>query len=97
MTVPETEHTTFDATASDAGWSCQAPTAGAVCTFELGTVEVGDLAEVLFAATLEATIPAGVDQIVNTAAVADDGLAATDPDPDPAAVPTVTHHRGVDR
>lgn len=72
-TVPA--HTTYNATASapDA-WTCvpASGAAGATCTFDVGNLPVGVPETTLFAVTLDAPVPAGVTQIVNTAVIADD-------------------------
>jgi uncharacterized repeat protein (TIGR01451 family) len=75
-TVPV--NTTFDAGASDVGWSCAAGT----CTLPLGTVAAGGSGAVVFAVTVATPLPAGATGISNTATVADDG--ANGPDPTPA-------------
>ena len=73
--------TTFDAANSTAGWSCSdGDPAGTTCTFSLGTVEVADAPDaVAFAVTVDDPVASGIDDIDNTATVADDGANGTDP------------------
>ncbi len=79
-TVPA--NTTFDPTSSSAGWTC-APdnNAGSTCTFNVGNLNVIDgPSTIQYAVILDNPLPAGVDQILNTASVADDGTNGDDPD-----------------
>ena len=79
-TVPD--HTTLDAGASSPGWSCAgAGDAGDTCTFDAGTLMGGETASMLFVVTVDASLPAGVDAITNTATVADDGFNGPDQNP----------------
>jgi len=80
-TVPA--NTVFDAGASTAGWVCMPDgTAGSNCVFTLGTVAGGDSGAVDFAVTVDDPLPGGVDEIVNTAGIGDDGSNGPDPTPD---------------
>ncbi len=69
-TVPE--YTTFNGTA---GWICDpiAGTAGADCSYALGTLPAGDSTTVTFAVTIDNPIAAGVTEIFNTTSVIHDG------------------------
>ncbi len=66
-TVPA--NTTFDAGASDAGWSCAAPAAGSSCTLAVAGVPAGGSQSALFAVDVAPTLPAGTTAIGNTACV----------------------------
>ena len=79
-TVPA--NTTFDLAGSSVGWSCadNAP-AGTTCTLNVGTVAAGAIGSVTFAVTVDATVPAGVTVVDNSAAIADDGTNGPDPTP----------------
>ncbi len=60
------EHTTFAPGASSPGWTCvPGPSAGSQCSLSLGTVPAGSSGEVLFAARLDSTLPAGLDDLSN--------------------------------
>jgi uncharacterized repeat protein (TIGR01451 family) len=76
-TVPA--NTTFHAAGSTAGWSCAdgAP-AGATCAFTIGSLPAGSGGSVVFAAQVNASLPAGVTQIANTASISDDGANGSD-------------------
>ena len=76
-TVPA--NTTFHAAGSSAGWSCAdgAP-AGATCAFTIGSLPAGSGGSVVFAAQVNASLPAGVAQIANTASISDDGANGSD-------------------
>ena len=79
-TVPT--NTTFNAGASTAGWSCVPNTsAGSVCTLAIGTLAAGGNGSATFAVTVDSQLPAGVEEIVNSAAVGDDGSNGPDPTP----------------
>jgi len=80
-TVPDL--TRFDAGGSDGGWTCAAQgAAGAACTFPVRTVAAGASVMATFSVTVDATVPAGIEQLVNTATVHDDGANGPDPTPD---------------
>ncbi|MCG8459689.1 MAG: hypothetical protein MI919_25695, partial [Holophagales bacterium] len=76
-------HTTFDAAADTAGWSCAPDTgAGSTCTLAIGTVAAGaEPASATFAVLVDAALPAGTEEILNTASIADDGANGPDSDP----------------
>lgn len=75
-------NTTFNATASTAGWSCaQGAPAGAVCTLALGGLAAGAASSVTFAVTVDTAVPSGVTELVNTASIQDDGANGPDPTP----------------
>ncbi|MFC1997304.1 GEVED domain-containing protein [Chloroflexota bacterium] len=68
-TVPS--NTTFNSLASTTGWSCldNAP-ANTPCTFALGNISASQNAQsIVFAVTVDATIPAGVLEILNSAEI----------------------------
>ncbi|OJX45853.1 MAG: hypothetical protein BGO78_11145 [Chloroflexi bacterium 44-23] len=69
-TVPD--FTTFN---GSAGWVCNpvAGTAGAVCTYSVGTLIAGNSSTVTFAVTIDNPIAAGVTEIFNATSVAHDG------------------------
>ncbi len=67
-TVPAS--TSFDASASSAGWACSPNNlAGATCTLALGNLVVGGSASRIFAVTVGTNVPPSVTQISNTATV----------------------------
>ncbi|MHB8882890.1 MAG: beta strand repeat-containing protein, partial [Thermodesulfovibrionales bacterium] len=79
-TVPA--DTTFNAGASTAGWSCaNGSAAGTACTFTVGGLTAGGIGSVTFAVTVLNPVAAGVVQISNTSAIADDGTNGGDPTP----------------
>ncbi|NOZ49533.1 MAG: DUF11 domain-containing protein [Chloroflexi bacterium] len=79
-TVPA--HTTFNAAASTPGWVCVPnANAGSVCTSTLGTVAAGVPASVVFSVRVDSSVPAGVNEISNTAFIQDDGSSGPDPTP----------------
>lgn len=79
-TVPD--FTTFDAGRSTGGWSCpDGSPAGTACVFADGTLEPGDSGRARFVVALDASIPQGVTEIVNTVTVTDDGSHRPDLDP----------------
>ena len=71
--------TTFDAGASSFGWSETAPNSG-IFEYSLGTVGVGTSGSVNFAVTVDDPLGAGIDNIVNSVSIADDGLNGADLD-----------------
>jgi len=89
-TVPG--QTTFNAGASTAGWDCQpGNAAGSVCTLTLGSLSAGGASrDATFAVTVEAVLSLGVDAILNTASVADDGRNGADPTPNDNRASTTT-------
>jgi uncharacterized repeat protein (TIGR01451 family) len=80
-TVPA--NTTFNPGASTAGWVCVPDdNPGSLCTFAVGAVAGGGAGgAVTFAVTVVSPVPAGVDEISNTATIADDGANGADPTP----------------
>lgn len=74
-TVPA--NTTFDAAGSATGWSCSdGAAAGTTCTLDFASVQGrisanGGSGRVTFAVRVNATLPAGVDAIRNSASVSD--------------------------
>lgn len=77
------QHTTFAAQASTAGWVCKPNgSAGSTCQFTLGTVAGGGTTgSVVFAVMVANPLPAGVTQLANAAAIADDSTNGADPTP----------------
>ncbi|MEM1080204.1 MAG: hypothetical protein AAGH65_01350, partial [Pseudomonadota bacterium] len=79
-TVPV--NTVFDPSSSTAGWVCSPDnSAGSSCTIALGDLPVGDSDAVNFAIIVDNPLPAGIDEIANTARIADDGNNGADPSP----------------
>jgi uncharacterized repeat protein (TIGR01451 family) len=74
-TLPE--HTTFAPAGSTPGWSC----ADRTCKLGVPDLPVGASSSVTFAVRVDAKVPAGVAQIVNTALIRDDGQSGADPNP----------------
>ena len=80
-TVPD--HATFDATNSDAGWTCTGTAPGSTCTLVVGDLAGGGgSSSVIFAVLVDTPLSAGVEQIDNSASVVDDGANGDDPTPD---------------
>ncbi|MEE8477416.1 MAG: GEVED domain-containing protein, partial [Gemmatimonadales bacterium] len=69
-------NTLFDAAGSTAGWVNQG---GGVYTFDVGALGVGVSGTADFAVRVDDPLPEGVDQITNTATIADDGRNGADP------------------
>lgn len=70
-TVPA--NTTFNPGASTAGWTCVPDnTAGSTCTLTIGGLNAAGSGTATFAVTVNASVPAGVTQIDNTAEIVDD-------------------------
>jgi len=80
-TVPA--NTAFNAGASTAGWVCSPNgNAGSTCTLAVGGVAAGSGNQTaIFAITVTSPLPGGVNQIANTASIADDGANGPDPTP----------------
>ncbi|HMV84203.1 MAG TPA: putative Ig domain-containing protein [Blastocatellia bacterium] len=77
-TVPA--NTTFNPGASTAGWSCTPNNnAGSTCTLTIGSLAGGGSQSATFAVTVVNPVAAGVNQISNTATIADDGASGADP------------------
>jgi uncharacterized repeat protein (TIGR01451 family) len=85
VTVTETvpANTTFNAGASTGGWSClDGDPAATVCTYALGSLLGGFSTGAFdFAVTVVDPVPAGADEISNTASAADDGSQGADSNP----------------
>src|SRR5262249_5670319 len=63
-------------------WSCaDGAAAGSACRFTLPSLAPGRSATAIFLVRVNATVPAGVATIANTATVAADGANGTDPTP----------------
>jgi len=62
-------HTTFAPGASDPDWSCEAATAGATCTLEVGTLPAGSSVTAAFAVVIDESLPPGVEVVENCATV----------------------------
>ncbi len=79
-TVPQ--FTTFETTQSTSGWTCASGGAsGSACTFTIGILAAGNSGSVDFAVTVDAALPAGVTDIINTASIDDDHANGTDKTP----------------
>ena len=76
------DHTAFEAGASSPGWSCAngAP-AGTLCNRTIGPLPVGSGGSATFAVRVAPALPPGVNQILNTVTIADDGANGADLDP----------------
>ncbi len=83
-TVPA--NTTFDPAANHPDWNC----IGATCTYAAGSLPGGATRSLTFTVNVDALLPAGVTQIVNTAGIADDGLNGADTNPANNTASTVT-------
>lgn len=84
--------TTFSATDSLPDvWSCAdgAPS-GTSCQLSLGDLTVGDSGMLSFAVRIDNPLPAGVNEAINTATIADNGINGTDPTPENNTSTTVT-------
>ncbi len=76
-------NTTFTTTGSTSGWSCaDGAAAGTTCTFTIGDLAAGASGSVTFAILVDNPLPAGIEDIDNTASIADDGANGTDPTPE---------------
>jgi LPXTG-site transpeptidase (sortase) family protein len=79
-TVPV--YTSFNAAASTPGWNCVPDgSAGNPCSLSLGVVPAGSGAVAHFVLTVIDPLPAGVEQVDNTASIADDGGSGPDTTP----------------
>ncbi|MEE4297401.1 MAG: isopeptide-forming domain-containing fimbrial protein [Wenzhouxiangella sp.] len=79
-TVPA--NTRFDAAASAAGWDCTPDgLPDAICTLSLGSLGSGSSGSALFGLVVDAPVPAGADNIANTAVISDDGTKGFDLNP----------------
>jgi uncharacterized repeat protein (TIGR01451 family) len=73
----------FNAGASTAGWVCVPDnSAGSSCSLAIGTVNgAGGSGSANFAVTVDNPLAAGIDELLNTANIADDGNNGVDPTP----------------
>ncbi|MHC4063753.1 MAG: SdrD B-like domain-containing protein [Planctomycetota bacterium] len=76
-------NTLFNAAASDAGWVCADIIPGSACTLNLGTLAPGPGVQIAFAASVGTgcILPPLVDNVSNSASVAEDGTHGPDEDP----------------
>lgn len=89
-TVPA--FTTFDATNSTAGWTCDDVTAGSRCTYSVGELEADNIRQrVDFAVLVDVDLPGDVMQLENTAEIEDDGANGPDPTPENNVATDVTY------
>jgi len=76
-TVPA--NTSFVANGSTIGWSCpDNSAAGVSCTLAIGNLAAGGSGSATFVVKLANTVPAGVNQVLNTVTIADDGTNGSD-------------------
>jgi len=85
-------NSTFNAGASDPGWSCDDPDGagplnpgdpGSTCTYAVGSLAAGSPSgTVLFVLNVDIPLPPSVSQIENIAVIADDGTNGSDPTPE---------------
>ena len=78
LTVTPPPHTTFDPNASAPAWTAQPD---GTFTRLVGEVPADGTGSFDFAVTVDPAVPAGVDELTATAAVADDGTGGADPTP----------------
>jgi uncharacterized repeat protein (TIGR01451 family) len=79
-TVPD--YATFLPASSSAGWGCLPDnSAGSICSYTVGNLDAGDAGQISFAVLVDDPLPAGVNELLNTALIADDGTNGPDPDP----------------
>jgi uncharacterized repeat protein (TIGR01451 family) len=84
VTIAETVplHSTFNAAASPAGWTCAPDSSGRVrCTYPVGSLAAGTSGSVTFAVTVDSPLPPDVTLLSNTASITDDGANGPDPTP----------------
>jgi fimbrial isopeptide formation D2 family protein/uncharacterized repeat protein (TIGR01451 family) len=72
-------HTTFNASASPAGWTCDAVNAGSRCVHTIGDLAVGESGSIQFVVTVNNPLPSNVQTITNAARITDDGQNGDDP------------------
>ncbi|MEM9594530.1 MAG: isopeptide-forming domain-containing fimbrial protein [Acidobacteriota bacterium] len=72
------------------GTPCDVQPAGTVCVLAVGAVAAGDGGSATFAVTVDNPLPDGVEEVTNTASVADDGANGPDPNPDNNSDPDTT-------
>lgn len=74
------DSTTFNAMASDPGWSCTDIIPGSRCILSVGTLVAGGPAvQATFVVTVDDPLPGGVEEIANLARVSDDENSGPDP------------------
>ncbi len=73
------DHTSFNAAASDTGWSCADVSAGSTCTFTIGAVAQGITGYATFSVIVDRPLSSTVTTIVNTATIEDDHEHGDDP------------------
>jgi uncharacterized repeat protein (TIGR01451 family)/fimbrial isopeptide formation D2 family protein len=79
-TVPANTH--FNASASSVPWVCIPDNqAGSACQHTVGALNAGDSGNVTFAVDVDDPLATGVNRIVNTVSIADDGNNGDDSDP----------------
>jgi uncharacterized repeat protein (TIGR01451 family) len=61
------DQASFAASSSSTGWSCPPPGSGNLCTLPIGNLSPGGTVTSSFAVTIDASLPAGVTAIANTA------------------------------
>ncbi|MEL7058596.1 MAG: hypothetical protein AAGN46_01080, partial [Acidobacteriota bacterium] len=61
---------------------CDGQPAGTSCVFSIGALAAGDAGTATFEVSVDAPKPAGVEEILNTVSIADDGSNGPDPTPD---------------
>lgn len=72
-TVPD--YTTFSASRSlPSVWNCSGTLSGSICTIDVGTLPAGGAGSARFGLLVDFPALAGVDNILNTATLSDDGL-----------------------
>ncbi len=81
-------NTRFDAAGSTPGWT---DAGDRIFTFDLGTLTAGENGAVNFAVIVDDPLPDGVEQITNTAAIADDGAIGPDANPNDNTAADDTH------
>ncbi len=76
-------NSTYNAGASSVAWVCAggSTAAGTVCQFNLGIVNIGDAGSVTFAVDVDDPLALGVNQIINSVVIADDGANGMDTNP----------------
>ncbi|MCP5015158.1 MAG: DUF11 domain-containing protein, partial [Ketobacter sp.] len=67
-------HTTFAAAQSEAAWTCAGISAGSSCSLAVGDLAAGATRSFAYAVRVDAPVAAGVNELVNSAAVAGAGV-----------------------
>ncbi|HEX4960907.1 MAG TPA: hypothetical protein VF173_08720 [Thermoanaerobaculia bacterium] len=75
-TVPA--NSTFEAAASDPGWSCVSPAAGGTCGLTIPSLAAGENATVVFTVRAVSPLPPNVRQIANSACAIVAGMSSCD-------------------